>query len=251
LSLSALPNRFDIAKGDEIAWTILLENDGDGTAYGVVVNVTLHPGLQLVEIDSPENALNWSLASLAPGQTEQIILKAKVVSTQGSYSSAFQARWGPTPCQEISRHSELGARTAIRKQPDQPRSLAVGEEIGFEISADLPKGARNLWINDTISRGLIYNKSSLSVQGPGLQRELAAENSDGFQQICWFFGDAGPAQTIEIAYDCLLENSPENQDGGFPDWNDSLHELARRPNSQDRRRRGRALTVVEPDLVLE
>ncbi len=45
LSLSASPDRFDIAKGDEIAWTILLENDGDGTAYGVVVNVTLGSGL--------------------------------------------------------------------------------------------------------------------------------------------------------------------------------------------------------------
>ena len=213
LSLSASPDRFDIAKGDEIAWTILLENDGDGTAYDVVVNVTLDQGLQLVDIDSPNKAQNWSYASLAPGQTEQIILKARAVSTQSSYSSTFQARWGPGPCQEISLLSELGARTALRKQPDQPRSLAVGETVGFEISADLPRGAHDLWINDTIAKGLIYNKSSLSVQGPALQRELVAENSDGTRQIGWFFGDAGPAQTIEIAYNCLLANAPENQDG--------------------------------------
>ena len=115
MSLSASPDRFDIAKGDEIAWTILLENDGDGTAYGVVVNVTLDQGLQLVDIDSPKKALNWSYASLAPGQTEQIILKARVVSTQGSYSSTFQARWGSGPCQEIGQLSELGARTALKK----------------------------------------------------------------------------------------------------------------------------------------
>ena len=61
LSLSASPDRFDIAKGDEIAWTILLENDGDGTAYGIVVNVTLHQGLQLVEIDSPEECTELEL----------------------------------------------------------------------------------------------------------------------------------------------------------------------------------------------
>ncbi|MCK9566501.1 MAG: lamin tail domain-containing protein, partial [Methanothrix sp.] len=109
LSLSASPDRFDIAKGDEIAWTILLENDGDGTAYSVVVNVTLDSGLQLVEIDSPNRAQNWSYASLAPGQTEQIILKARAVSAQSSYSSTFQARWGPGPCQEVSQHPVLGA----------------------------------------------------------------------------------------------------------------------------------------------
>ena len=213
LSLSASPDRFDIAKGDQIAWTILLENDGDGTAYNVVVNVTIDQGLQLVDIDSPNKEQNWSYASLAPGQTERIILKAKAVSAQSSYISTFQARWGSGPCQEISQNSVLGARTALRKMPDQPRSLAMGETVGFEISADLPRGAHNLWINDTIPQGLIYNKSSLSVQGPALQRELVADNPDGTRQIGWFFADAGPAETIEIAYNCLLENAPENQDG--------------------------------------
>ncbi len=175
MSLSASPDRFDIAKGDEIAWTILLENDGDGTAYGVIVNVTLDPGLQLVEIDSPKKALDWSYASLAPGQTEQIILKARVVETPGAATPApFKPVGALVPARRSDQLSKLGARTALRKQPDQPRSLAVGETVGFEISADLPRGAHGLWINDTIPQGLIYNKSSLSVQGPGLQRELVS-----------------------------------------------------------------------------
>ncbi len=242
LSLSASPDKFDIAKGDEIAWTILLENDGDGTAYGVVVNVTLDPGLQLVEIDS----LNRSYASLAPGQTEQIIQKARVISTKSSYSSTFQAHWGPAPCQEIRQLSKLGARTAIRKQPDQPRCLTVGETVGFEISADLPRGACDLWINDTIAKGQIYNKSSLSLHGPALQRELVTENS-----IAWFFGDAGPAETISITYNCLLANEPENQDGAVlagtsarMSWQDGA---AGRSDADE----AGSLTVVEPELVLE
>ncbi|MFZ2471717.1 MAG: lamin tail domain-containing protein, partial [Methanothrix sp.] len=213
LSLSASPDRFDISKGDEIAWTILLENDGNGTAYSVVVNVTIDQGLQLVDIDSPKNAQSWSYAYLAPGQTEQIILKARAVSAQSTYSSIFQARWGPGPCQEGRSHSVLGARTALKKQPDQSRSLTLGEAACFEISADLPRGAHDLWINDTIAEGLIYNKTSLSVQGPAVQHEMVTENSDGTQQIAWFFGDAGPAEIIEITYSCLLANAPENQDG--------------------------------------
>ncbi|MDD1748316.1 MAG: DUF11 domain-containing protein, partial [Methanothrix sp.] len=253
LSLSASPDQFDIAKGDEITWTILLENDGNGTAYGVAVNVTLDLGLQLIDpkIDSPKKALSWSYASLAPGQTEQIKLKARATETKDCYSSAFQACWGLGPCQEISQISELGPRTAIRKQPDQPRCLAVGEVAGYQISADLPKGASELWINDTIPSGLIYNKSSLSVQGPAVQRELVAENSDGSQEIDWFFGDAGPAETIEIAYNCILENAPENQDKvilagtkAALSWTEGQ---ARNADSDE----AGALTVLEPDLLLE
>jgi hypothetical protein len=117
-----------------------------------------------------------------------------------------------TPRQEICQLSKLGARTAIRKHPDLPRGLAVGEVATYEISVELPNETSKLWINDTIPQGLIYNESSLCVQGPSLQQELIAANSDGSWQICWFFGDADPAQTIEIAYDCLLENALDNQD---------------------------------------
>ncbi|MCX6680528.1 MAG: lamin tail domain-containing protein [Methanothrix sp.] len=247
LSLSVSPDRFDIAKGDEIAWTILLENDGYGTAYGVAANVTLDPGLQLVEIDS----LNWSYASLAPGQTEQIILKARAVSAQSSYSSTFQARWGVGPCQEIRQLSKLGARTAIRKQPDQPRRLTVGETVGFEISADLPRGAHDLWINDTIAKGLIYNQSSLSTQGPGMRRELVTENSDGTQQIGWFFGDAGPVETIAITYNCLLANEPENQDGAVLGGTIARMSWQDGPALKADADEAGSLTVVEPELVLE
>ena len=88
----------------------------------------------------------------------------------------------------------------------------MGEVATYEISVELPNEASKLWINDTISQGLIYNESSLCMQGPSLQQELIAANSDGSWQICWFFGDAGPAQTIEIAYNCLMENALDNQD---------------------------------------
>ncbi len=52
LTLSATPDRFDVSKGDVVDWTVLLENDGDGTAYGVAFNATLDTGLQLISLDS-------------------------------------------------------------------------------------------------------------------------------------------------------------------------------------------------------
>ncbi len=84
-----------------------------------------------------------------------------------------------------------------------------------------------------------------------MQRELVAENSDGTQQIGWFFGDAGPAETIAITYNCLLANEPENQDGAVlagtivrMSWQDGPAQKA------DADEAG-SLTVVEPELVLE
>jgi uncharacterized repeat protein (TIGR01451 family) len=254
LSLSAWPDRFDIARGDEITWTVLLENDGNGAAYGVSVNATMHQGLQIAATDSPNspnNVLNWSYASLAPGQREQVTFKAEVASTQGSYSSLFQAGWGPGPCQEIDLVCEQSPRTVIQKLPDQPRSLAVGGLAGFDIHADLPGGARELWINDTIPRGLIYNQSSLCVLGLPVLRELTAANSDGARQICWLFGDAGPAQQIEIAYNCLLENSPESQDGAFLAGTKAAMSWREGAVGKTDADEAGPLTPVEPDLLLE
>lgn len=213
LKLSATPDEFEVAVGDEVVWTLQLENAGNGTAYDIQVEDTLGMGLQLISIDSPGQGLAWSYAALAPGASAQVELKARVLSFCDSYSNLLNASWGCGPCQEASLQSQVSPRTALRKQPDSPRSLVVGEQAGYEIFADLPEGARDLWINDTISKGLSYNSSSLSVSGLALQREILTSNADGSVLVCWLFQDTDPVQSIEIYYHCLLENSPENQDG--------------------------------------
>jgi len=138
LSLSAVPDRFEAAKGDEITWIILLENTGDGTASQVDVNVTLGCGLRMVEIDSPGKGLNWSYAALEPGERKTVRLKAMATSP-GDYYNLINASWGCGPCQKISILSKLGSRTAIRKEPDYPRSATIGDLVPYEISADLKK----------------------------------------------------------------------------------------------------------------
>ena len=189
-------------KVTSIDWTVLLENDGDGTAYGAAFNATLDKSLQLISLDSTAPEIVQNCTTLAPGAKVQIRLKARVVSSAGDYTAVFNASWGAGPCQEVRTVSELGARTAIRKQPDNIRSLAIGEVVGYEIEADLPKGAHDFWINDTIPRGLIYNRSSLSRHGSAPLQEVYNTNSDGSLEICRLFGDAGTAQTIRITYNC-------------------------------------------------
>ena len=139
LSLTATPDRFDVAKGDVIDWMILLENDGDGTAYGAAFNATLDKSLQLISLDSTASGIVQNCTTLAPGAEVQIRLKARVMSSAGDYSAVFNACWGTGPCQEVRTVSQLGARTAIRKQPDNIRSLAIGEVADFEVEQTCPK----------------------------------------------------------------------------------------------------------------
>ena len=239
LTLSATPDRFDVSKGDVVDWTVLLENDGDGTAYSVTFNATLDTGMQLTSIDSTVPEIVQGYTTLAPGDKVQIWLKARVLSSAGDHSGIFKARWGTGPCQEARTVTELGGRTAIRKQPDNIRSLAIGEVADYEIEADLPQGAQSLWINDTIPRGLIYNRSSLSLHGSAPLQEIQIPNSDGSVEVCRLFGDAVPAQTIAITYNCRLENAPECQDGVVLAGTKASMSWTDGNGPQDRQRRSR------------
>ena len=249
LSLSITPDRFDIGKGDEIIWTILLENDGNGTANNVVINSTISSGLQLLRADP--SGSNWRFSSLEEGQKAEIRLRAKAISTMSSYSCTVNAYWGPGPCQEVREISLLDPRTAIAKEPDGPRYNRIGEAAAFQIFADLPKDVRDLWINDTIAQGLVYNKSSLSVQGLKPQRELMFEDADGSTQICWLFGDAKAGQQIEITYDCMLENAAENQDNTILSGKKAAMSWLESGDRKTDSDEAGPITVVEPDLLLE
>ncbi len=251
LRLSATPDEFEVAVGDEVVWTLQLENAGNATACDVQVQDTLGLGLQMMSIDSPGQGLAWSYAALAPGAVEEVELRAKVLSFLDSYSNLLNASWGCGPCQNASLTSQVSPKTALRKQPDNSRSLVVGEQAGFEISADLPGGARDLWINDTIPKGLSYNHSSLSVTGLALQQEILALNEDGSMQISWLLQDAGPSQNIEIDYSCLLENSPENQDGSVLEGTRACMSWTEGQGPKTDGDEAGAVTVAEPDLALE
>ena len=249
LSLSAQPDGFDVAKGDIVTWTIIVENHGNGTAHDVILNATLSAGLQFAGTNS--QITDKRISSLAPEGRAEIILKAKAISTRSSYSSDFSLVWGPGPCQEISQTSLLSPRTAIAKEPDQPRSLTIGQCAPFNIFADLPRGASSLWINDTIPGGLIYNQSSLSWQGLEPQQEIIIDNSDGSRQVCWFFGQVGAAQQIEIGYYCLLENFAGNQNESVLEGtNATMTWLESGAGKRDADGAG-PIAIVEPDLQLE
>lgn len=251
LRVSVTPDRFEAAKGDAISWTVVVRNEGAGVAYDVQVNATLNEALQLLEIDSPGKQLEWSYDHLNPGDEREVRVVAKAVLSCDNYSSIVVARWGSGPCQEVRQASAVDRRTAIRKLPDEPHRIAPGEVMSYEIEADLPMGAQDLWINDTIPVGLNYNSSSLSLHGVEPQKETKRSTEDGSQQICWFFGDVGRAFRIEIEYNCALANSPENQDGVILRGTEACMTWSNGQEIKVDRDEAGPITVAEPDLILE
>lgn len=251
LSLSIAADKYDVKKGEEIIWTVRVNNNGTGIASDVLVNANLGNGLELIEINSPNNGLQWSYASMEPGAVNEIKLRAKVVSPYEYYSCLVEAKWGCGPCQEISQSSQVSQWTSIHKSPDGQRSLAVGGVANFEISAELPGDAHDLWINDTVPKGLDYTSGSLSVQGIILQKETFTQNSDGSLQIGWFFGDVVSAESIVISYNCTISNLLENQDGielaGTKAYMSWRSESGWKTDDDE----AGAIRVVEPDLALE
>ena len=182
LSLSMAPDRYEAAAGDEIVWKTVINNDGNGTARSVQVNDTLGSGLGLLSIDSPGKGLQWSYETLAAGEQREVTLRAGVLASSG-YTNAINVSWGCGPCQKISFLSEVDQRTAISKQPDFPRSFAIGERAGFQIQVEFPRGlAREVWINDSLPAGLAYEPESLSLQGAILQKEIVSDAGNGSQE---------------------------------------------------------------------
>jgi uncharacterized repeat protein (TIGR01451 family) len=249
LSLSVQPDRFDVAKGDTVTWTIILENRGNGAAHDVILNSSLSAGLQFMETNSMVDSR--MISTIAPGGIDEIKLRARAMATKSSYSCNFSLVWGSGPCQKSEETSILSPRTAIAKEPDQPRSLTIGQSASFTIFADLPRGASDLWINDTIPVGLVYDQSSFSLQGLEPRQETIVDNPDGTRQVGWFFGQVGSARQIEIRYDCLLANLAGNQnDSILAGTNATMTWLESGACKRDADAAG-PIAIAEPDLELD
>ncbi|NPV62873.1 MAG: DUF11 domain-containing protein [Methanotrichaceae archaeon] len=250
LSLSLVPDRFEVASGDRVSWEIEIYNQGNGTAHDVLANLTLGRGLEPESLDSPGGCLNWSYSALSPGGKEVVHLRARALDAV-DYSTAMQVVWGCGPCQQLVLRSDLDQRTAIQKLPDSSAPLAIGDSVGFRIVANLPKGAKNLWINDSISSGLIYDQSSFVISGAVVQRELTSTSEDGSAGRSWFLGDLGSAKRIEISYRARVVNIIENQAGTILNGKAACMSWLDEEGPHIDSDSAGEIAIAEPDLMLE
>jgi uncharacterized repeat protein (TIGR01451 family) len=256
LSISCIPDRFEAAEGDKVSWLVTIKNDGSGTARDILVNASLSEDMELLSINSPGRGPSWRYESLGPAEVAEVEMRTRVLSSSDYYYNLINASWGCGPCQEIGCRSEIGRRTAVRKQPDGIRSFAIGKDVDFQIEADLPPGgAGDLWINDSLPQGLIYKADSFYCRGARPKREVldmaGGELADGEPsetRICWFFGDVTSAPSIELGYSATVANTAENQNGLQLTGGTAC--MVCDGSNADCDEAG-DLSLVEPDLILE
>jgi uncharacterized repeat protein (TIGR01451 family)/fimbrial isopeptide formation D2 family protein len=112
--------------------------------------------------------------------------------------------------------------TTVIKLPDDLRFRTIGESVNYTIEVDLPNATvGDLWVNDTLPSGLIYNTTSKSITdrfGSALTfSETVSAPNDGTSTVFinWSFGNFNNSEDrdIVITFDAIVANVAANQDG--------------------------------------
>ncbi|MDF0589564.1 isopeptide-forming domain-containing fimbrial protein, partial [Methanotrichaceae archaeon Mx] len=242
--------------GDEILYTLKVNHTGSSssTAYDLVIDDVVPPGLTFVD-GSASNAgtyydtnrtIIWTFNNLSyPGS--DLVLTYNVTVDEGVIAGTdlinkANVTWtstpGPNPDERFGNFTQLDdyndtvdwtltvdISTGIIKLPDIARNQTIGETIDYTIEVDLPKAnVTDLWVNDTLPRGLRYETGSLVVENstgsdikPLLITETVSTPNDGTQVvfISWWFGefDNSNDQDIVIKFNATIANVINNQDG--------------------------------------
>jgi len=153
--------------------------------------------------------------------------------------------------------------TTLIKLPDESRSRTIGDSANYTIEVDLPNATvLDLWINDTLPKGLIYNLSSLEIEdqlGNNISLELDSETvsptNDGTQivTINWSFGDFNNSDNkdIVINFEAIIANVASNQNGETLANNSaSFNWLDKNGESHNGSDESGPVVVIEPDLYI-
>jgi uncharacterized repeat protein (TIGR01451 family) len=227
LNVVKTPSVVEAGVGDVVNWTINVENTGLGPAYNVRVNDTLSSGLNFISIDSPGGGMNWSYDVIAPGEEKTVNISVNVTACQDLFNEV-NASWGcdGSPCQEVYAKASVTLRvdsnTTVIKRPDEFRYRTIGESVNYTIEIDLPNATvLDLWVNDTLPVGLIYNLTSLVVKDKNglylFPAESVSTPNDGTTtvRINWSFGnfDNSANRDIVIELGAFVANVFANQAG--------------------------------------
>ena len=238
--------------GDTIAFSINVTNfaPSQRTAYDLVINDTLPSGLTYVNLSAPgiyspgNRTLIWTFPNLDLDSwlvvTYNVTVNLDVVGNSTLVNTAF-VTWtstsGPNPNERTGNGTgpnnysatdsapvDVQNSTTVIKLPDELRYRTIGESVNYTIRVDLPNATvQDLWVNDTLPQGLIYNSTSLLIKDNNDQpislssSENISDPNDGTATVYinWSFGnfDNSANRDIVIQFDAIVANVDGNQAG--------------------------------------
>lgn len=252
LKINQTPDVDYVEKEDIVRWTVCIENSGSHPVHDVDVGETPGIGVILRKITSPNSSLNWSYATIMPGQNKTFQVEAIVNGTSYLYN-LVDVHWG-CGAKHTSKKTYVKFKRIITKTPGSDKKYAIGQQASYLLSATLPKeDLSKLTINNTFPRGLTYDPSSLNVTGAsviGESRTLPSSEPEG-TTVEWLLGNVLPSSKVKISFNATLDNSACNQDGTvIEDGNASVSFADKDGKVTTDSDSGGAITVIEPDLSI-
>ena len=258
LQIAKSANRTQAQAGDTIQYTLTATNAAPSSlpAYDVIISdhVPAEMTLQSYSSTPPANAttivgnsISWRYGQIPFGGSVQMSFNATLVgglivndtvrnnatinwtSTKGSNPDERYGNW--TALDDYNRAAHVDVRvdsaTGLIKLPKEERNASIGLPSNYTLVLHLPRAiVRQLWINDTIPRGLIYDNSTLQISGAAsavVSPVIIDPPNDGTTTtlVRMYLGDVNNVAglNVTIRFNATVADTPENRAGGIIEEN--------------------------------
>ncbi|WP_437399299.1 gliding motility-associated C-terminal domain-containing protein [Flagellimonas lutimaris] len=176
ISISKTVNDMNPEVGDEVVFTIVVDNDGPNDASGLIIEDKLENGYTFVSATATsgsydEIAGSWDITSIPNGSIESLEIRA-IVLASGEYKNTAELIALDTYDPDSSPNNNLGSeddQDTVIPVPDGLNDLSltktvdnanpnVGDVVRFVVSVSNngPSDARNVEITDLLPSGYTY-----------------------------------------------------------------------------------------------
>lgn len=258
LQISKSANRTEAHSGDTIGYTLTATNGPPSSlpAYDVVIADKVPPEMALQSYSSapPANVtsvlgqiISWRydriplagsvtmsynatlIGSLMVNDTVRNNATINWTSTAGINPDERHGAWTALDDYNKGTHADVrvDSPTGMLKLPHEPRNASIGLQSNYTLVLRLPKAkVGQLWVNDTIPVGLIYDNSTLQISGAAsavLLPVTVAPPNDGTTTtlVQMYLGDVDNAGglNVTIRFNATVADTPENRAGGIIEEN--------------------------------
>lgn len=258
LQISKIANRTEAQAGDTIRYTLTATNGPPSSlpAYDVVIADMVPAEMTLGSYSSSPLAnatavsgqsISWRYDRIALGETVIMSYNATLIgslmvndtvrnnatmnwtSTAGTNTDERHGAW--TALDDYNREAHANVRvdspTGLLKLPDEPRNASIGLQSNYTLLLRLPRAiVRELWVNDTIPVGLIYDNSTLQISGAASAVRspvIIDPPNDGttLTLVHMYLGDVDNAagENVTVRFNGTVADTPENRAGGIIEEN--------------------------------
>ena len=258
LQISKSANRTEAHAGDTIRYTLTATNGALSSlpAYDVVIGDKIPPEMALQSYSSAPLAnatsvsgqsISWRydriplagsvtmsynatlIGSLMVNDTVRNNATINWTSTAGINPDERHGAWTALDDYNKGTHADVrvDSPTGMLKLPHEPRNASIGLQSNYTLVLRLPRAkVGQLWVNDTIPAGLIYDNSTLQISGAAsavLLPVTVAPPNDGTTTtlVQMYLGDVDNAGglNVTIRFNATVADTPENRAGGIIEEN--------------------------------